>query len=364
MNARLQSAPSPLGLARPELIELKPYEHAAWEPQLERLHANELPWRSSRDESLAGLNRYPEPQPRALIERLAALYGVAPAQVLVGRGSDEAIDLLTRAFCRAGSDSVIVCPPTFGMYAVAARIQGAAVLRVPLAAERGFALDTAAILERCAEPASSVKLVYVCTPNNPTGNLVAESALLELAGALAGRALVVIDEAYLEFSAAPSMGRHVRTHPYLAVVRTLSKAFGLAGARCGTLIATPEVVALLRKLIPPYALTQPTIETVLGALAPEQVAAARERVEWIRGERERLASALASLAAVVHVWPSAANFLLVQFRDASAAFDRARAAGLLVRDVRSQPGLGSHLRITIGTAEQNARLLAALGALR
>ena len=363
MNASLRAAPSPLALARPELLELKPYEHAAWEPQLERLHANELPWRPSGDPTLAGLNRYPEPQPRLLIERLAALYGVEPSEVLVGRGSDEAIDLLTRAFCRAGTDAVVVCPPTFGMYAVAARIQGAAVARVPLLAERGFALDVAGILERCSAPASPVKLVYVCTPNNPTGNLVPERVLLELAESLAGRALLVIDEAYLEFSGAPSMARHVRTQPYLTVVRTLSKAFGLAGARCGTLIATPQIVALLRKLIPPYALTQPTIETVRAALAPEEVAAADARVACVRTERERLARSLASLPAVTRVWPSAANFLLVEFRDAATAFARARAGGLLVRDVRTQPGLSRHLRITVGSAEQNTRLIGALGAL-
>ncbi|MGH8148796.1 MAG: aminotransferase class I/II-fold pyridoxal phosphate-dependent enzyme, partial [Steroidobacteraceae bacterium] len=310
---------SPLALARPDIVALEPYQHASWEPALERLHANELPWRAEGDPTRAGLNRYPEPQPRALVERLAALYGVPPSEVLVGRGSDEAIDLLTRGFCRAGVDGVIDCPPTFGMYSVAARIQGADVLRVPLDAEHDFALDERAILERCTDPhkrahtgkrAGTVKLVYVCSPNNPTGNAIEEPVLLRLAEALAGRALLVIDEAYVEFSGAPSMARHVASHPYLAVIRTLSKAHGLAGARCGTLIAAPEVVALLRKIIPPYALTQPTIETVLAFLEPGELGAARARVELIRTERERLAAALRASAAVRRVHPSAANFLL------------------------------------------------------
>jgi histidinol-phosphate aminotransferase len=359
MNAHLEPAPSPLALARPEILALQPYDHASWEPALERLHANELPWRSSGDATLAGLNRYPEPQPRALVERLASLYGVSPAEVLVGRGSDEAIDLLTRAFCRAGTDSVIVCPPTFGMYAVAARIQGAGVVRVPLDAERGFALDERAVLEHSAR---HVKLAYVCSPNNPTGNLADESALLSLAQALAGRALLVVDEAYIEFSGAQSMARHVASHPHLVVVRTLSKAHGLAGVRCGALIAAPQIVALLRKIIPPYALTQPTIETVLAALEPATVEAARHRVALIRAERERLREALSGCTCVERVLPSVANFVLAEFRDASAAFARARAAGLLVRDVRSQPGLGRHLRITVGTPDQNTRLIAALEA--
>jgi histidinol-phosphate aminotransferase len=343
-------------LARPEIVALQPYEHAAWEPRLERMHANELPWRAAGDHSAAGLNRYPEPQPRALVEALARLYGVGPGSVLVGRGSDEAIDLLTRAFCRAGMDSVIVCPPTFGMYAVAARIQGAEITRVPLRAAAGFALDEAALLDSCSE---RVKLVFVCSPNNPTGNLLEEAALLRLAAALAGRALLVIDEAYVEFAAAPSMARHVASHPYLAVLRTLSKAHALAGARCGTLIAAPEIVALLRKVIPPYALGQHTIETVLAELEPGALGAARGRIAAICAERERLAAALGQRRGVRKVWPSDANFLLVEFDDPSAAFARACAAGLLVRDVRSQPGLDHALRITIGSAEQNARLLEA-----
>jgi len=358
ISALPQVLPSPLALARPEILELEPYSHASWEPQLERLHANELPWRSAVDGTRAGLNRYPEPQPRALVEGLAALYGVAPEELLVGRGSDEAIDLLTRAFCRAGEDSVLLCPPTFGMYAVAARIQGAEVVRVPLLdAERAFALDVPQILARSG---ARVKLVYVCSPNNPTGNRIDERTLIGLADALAGRALLVIDEAYIEFSGAASLASEVPRHPYLAVLRTLSKAHGLAGARCGALIAAPEIVALLRKIIPPYAMTQPTIESVLAALEPRELSAAAERVATIRAERSQLAERLATLPCVVRVFPSDANFLLVELRDASSAFARARAAGLLVRDVRAQPGLGRHLRITVGTPEQNARLIAAL----
>jgi len=351
-------APSPLALARPDILALEPYEHAAWEPGLERLHANELPWRSSTDTTACGLNRYPEPQPRALVERLASLYEVSAAEVLIGRGSDELIDLLTRAFCRAGADRVLISPPTFGMYAVAARIQGADVLRVPLDPQRGFALDVRTLLERSAE---CVKLVYVCSPNNPTGNRVEEPVLLQLAAALAGRALLVVDEAYIEFSGALSLARHVRTHPHLVVLRTLSKAYGLAGARCGALIAVPEVVALLRRIIPPYALTQHTIDTVASALEPAQLARTRERVALVRAEREKLSEALRGCARVARVHPSAANFLLVEFHDAAEALASARAAGFLVRDVRAQPHLARHLRITVGTPEQNARLIAALG---
>jgi histidinol-phosphate aminotransferase len=344
-------------LARPEIVALKAYEHAVWEPALERLHANELPWRSFSDESLAGLNRYPEPQPRALVERLASLYDVSAESVLVGRGSDEAIDLLVRGFCRAGQDSVVVCPPTFGMYSVAARIQGANVLTVPLRADAGFALDEPAVLEQCKR---DVKLVFVCSPNNPTGNLLSADSVLALTRALQGRAIVVVDEAYIEFSDAQSLARRIPELPHLAILRTLSKAYALAGARCGTLIADPEVIALLRKVIPPYAVPQLSMEAVLKALDPVQIAATKVRLETIRSERERLLTVLPACSNVTRVWPSAANFLLVEFEDAPLALARARGARLLIRDVRGYPGLGRCLRITVGSPEQNNRLLDAL----
>lgn len=345
-------------LARPDIVALKPYEHASWEPGLERLHANELPWRPADDGTRAGLNRYPEPQPRALVEGLAQLYAVAPASVLVGRGSDEAIDLLTRAFCRAGHDAVLVCPPTFGMYSVSARIQGAEVLQAPLLATEGFALDEDALLGRCS---AAVKLIFVCSPNNPTGNLLDEAAILRVARRLAGRALVVVDEAYIEFAARPSLSRLVAELPNLAILRTLSKAYGLAGARCGALIADPEIIALLRKIIPPYAIAQLTLEAVLGRLTPAGRAESRSHLDVLLAQRTRLMQALPRLGRVTKVWPSDANFVLAEFADAAAALARAREARLLVRDARGYLGLGRALRITVGTPEQNDRLLEAWG---
>jgi histidinol-phosphate aminotransferase len=344
-------------LARPDIVALKAYEHAVWEPELERLHANELPWRSFADESAAGLNRYPEPQPRALVERLAALYGVAPNSVLVGRGSDEAIDLLVRGFCRAGQDSVIICPPTFGMYSVAARIQGAEVITVPLKADAGFALDERAVLEKCTP---DVKLVFLCSPNNPTGTLLSEDSIISLTRALEGRAIVVVDEAYIEFADARSLARKIGEFPQLAVLRTLSKAYALAGARLGTLIADPEVVALLRKVIPPYAIAQLSMEAVLKVLDPAQLAISNARLASIVAERDRMLAAFPKLPNVIRVWPSAANFVLVEFEDVPLALSRSRGARLLIRDVRGYPGLGRCLRITVGTPEQNNRLLDAL----
>jgi histidinol-phosphate aminotransferase len=348
---------SPISIARPDILRVDPYEHAAWDPTLERLHANELPWRSSADASEAGLNRYPEPQPRALVEQLGRLYGQPAANVLVTRGSDEAIDLLTRAFCRAGTDEILICPPTFGMYAVAARVQGAGVVRVPLDPARGFQIDPDAVLAGCS---ATVKLVYVCSPNNPTGNLIPEQTIVRLTEALAGRALVVVDEAYIEFAGVASSARLLDRHPWLVVLRTLSKAWGLAGARCGVVLAHADIVALLRRIIEPYNLTQLSIEAVLRALRATNQTTTHERVALIQQERAALTAALGRSPTVTRVWPSAANFVLVEFTAPQVALDRARAAGLLVRDVRRQPGLGQALRITVGTPEQNRRLISAL----
>ncbi|MEP7314225.1 MAG: histidinol-phosphate transaminase [Pseudomonadota bacterium] len=345
-----------LELARPEIRALRAYQHAAWEPQLERLHANELPWRVAGDSSAAGLNRYPEPQPPPLVQGMAALYGVRPECVLVGRGSDEAIDVLMRVFCRAGKDRIIVCPPTFGMYGVAARIQGAEVVAVPLLAERGFSLDIDGILAQATE---STRLVFVCSPNNPTGNLVPRAQLRDLAQRLAPRALLVVDEAYVEFAEGPGITLDLPTLPNLCVLRTLSKAHGLAGARCGALLAHPDIIALARKVIPPYAIAEMTVEVVTPLLAPTGVAAMHRRIAEILTERQRVALALARVPGVLRVWPSDANFLLVDFAAPDAVLARIRDVGLIVRDVR-QPALPQSLRITIGTPEQNNRLLGSL----
>jgi len=343
-------------LARPEIVSLEAYQNAAWEPNLTRLNANELPWRVPGDDSCAGLNRYPEPPSNALLHRLAALYEVAEDRVLATRGSDEAIDLLIRAFCRCGSDAVLVCPPTFGMYTVAARIQGAAVVSVPLR-PADFSLDEAAVLRNAAPP---VKIVFLCSPNNPTGNLLDEQAILRIAAQLAGRALVVVDEAYLEFAGAASLAQRIPQQTNLCVLRTLSKAHGLAGARLGTLIADPEIIALAGKVIPPYAITQLTVEAASRLLDPSSSPAREERLEMIRSERQRVSCALSSSPLVTRVWPSAANFVLAEFRDAATALLRARRADFLVRDARIHPELPQALRITIGASVQNTRLLAAL----
>jgi histidinol-phosphate aminotransferase len=344
-----------LDLARPDILQLQPYQHAAWDPSFERMHANEMPWRAQGDNTSAGLNRYPEPQPKALVERMALLYGVPARNLLVGRGSDEAIDLLARAFCRAGADNVVITPPTFGFYKVAARIQGAGVVEVPL---RGpdFALDAAGV----AAAASGAKLIFLCSPNNPTGNLLDEAAILGVCRELAGRALVVLDEAYLEFAGRPSLAARLVEFPNLVILRTLSKAYALAGARLGTLIASEDVVGLLKRIIPPYAIPASTVDEVMALTEAPQRAMAAARIRTLLAERATMRARLERASAILRVFPSDANFLLVECRDARAFLEAGKAVGLIVRDFSTAPGLANCLRISIGTPEQNERLLAAV----
>jgi len=348
-----------LSLARPEILTLKPYSHAAWLPALTRLHANEAPWRPPGDSTEGGLNRYPEPQPRALVHRLAEVYDVSAEALLVTRGSDEAIDVLSRIYLRAGVDAILQCTPTFGMYQVAARIQGAEVLEVPLNRSRGWAVDVDAVL---AAWQPRVKLVYLCSPNNPTANSLEIAALETICKALDGRAIVVIDEAYIEWSHTATLTPWLERFPTLAFLRTLSKAHALAGARVGALLGHPELIKLAKRVIPPYSLSQPAIEAALRALRPGELAASGERVHALLAEREYLRQGLESSPWVEKVWPSDANFLLIDCRDPERFMRSSIAGGLIVRDLRGNPALPNSLRISVGTRAQNDALLASVAA--
>ncbi len=347
---------SVLDLARPEIRAMQPYSSARMEASGGQvfLNANESAWAPAGDNGL-GCNRYPEPQPAALLDVLSSLYGVRREQLLVSRGSDEAIDLLVRAFCRAGQDAILIQPPTFGMYAVAARIQNAAVVEVPLASD--FSLDVDAVLGAMTP---AVRLVFVCSPNNPSGKSVSRADVERLLQGLAGRALLVVDEAYVEFSDEGSVADLIDRHEYLAVLRTLSKAWALAGARIGSLLASPALISLLRLIIPPYPLPLPCVAAALAALSAEGQQQARDHLAVLRSEQQRMQAALRALPGVRAVLPSQTNFLAVRFDDPGAAYRQLLDAGVVVRDVRRYPNLQDALRITIGAPQENDRVLSVL----
>lgn len=351
------SADPVLSLLRPEILALSPYSSARKESSGGRiwLDANENPLTPSTGKPL--LNRYPEPQPADLIARLAAYYAVAENNILVTRGSDEGIDLLLRAFCRAGQDAILITPPTYGMYAVSAAIQNARVVAVPLLADKHFALNPEAVL---AAITPSVKLVFLCSPNNPTGALLARRDVLQLVQELLSKAVVVVDEAYLEFAGTPSLTQELAGNPNLVVLRTLSKAFGLAGIRCGVTIASPTLISVLQKIIAPYPVPTPVLEAALAAITTDGVTAAQRSVQGLIAERIRVTARLATLPCVRRLWPSDSNFILFEVTDSARVMSATRAVGVVLRDRSRDYSLTNCVRMTMGTPDENNAALEAI----
>ncbi len=322
------------------------------------LNANESPWTSSADAG-HGLNRYPDPQPAALRARLAELYGVSAERLMVTRGSDEGIDLVVRAFCRAGIDGVLIAPPCFGMYAVSARVQNAPLIEVPLIDdETRFALDLTAV-EDIIE-LGDVRAVFLCSPANPTGQALSLKEIRRLAKKATDRAVLVLDEAYVEFSSIGSARALLDEFTHLVILRTLSKAYAMAGARIGAVIADPDVIGVLRSLQAPYPVPAPSAAIALAALSDAAQKESRERIATLVRERKALLKSLSGIDGVRRVYPSEGNFLLVRFDDPAAAFERLLKSGVVVRDMRAMPQLGDALRISVGTPEENATMIRAL----
>ncbi len=350
---------SVLDLVRPDLRAFAGYASARREKATGHvwLNANESPWPSPGD--ALGLNRYPEPQPAALGARMAGLYGVPPERLMITRGSDEGIDLIVRAFCRAGLDGILIAPPCFGMYAVCARVQNAPLVEIPLVDEGDrFSVDLTAVSDYVAS--GDVRVVFLCSPGNPTGHTLTHKDIRRLAKAIAGKAVLVIDEAYAEFSSLGSARDLLGEFPHLVLLRTLSKAYALAGARIGAVLADPDVINVLRSLSAPYPVPAPSASLALQALSDSAQAEARERISVLIRERSLLLKALRGIDGVAQVYPSEGNFLLVRFADADAALARLLRAGVVVRDMRAMIQLEDALRISIGTPDENQAMLAAL----
>ena len=304
-------------------------------------------------------NRYPEPQPEAVVEAYASYAGVSPEQILVTRGGDEGIELLVRTFCRPSEDAVLQFPPTYGMYAVSAETNGAKVINLITAPDRGWVPD-AAEASHTLDTRPEVKLVFACSPGNPTGTLIPMGVLRKLAQVAAGRALLVIDEAYIEFSPADTAVDLLKEFPHVVIIRTLSKAFALAGLRCGFLLSSPGVIGMLKKVIAPYPIPSPVADLAAQALTPAAVSAMRQRAAAAVMRRCELEVALEDLPGVEAVFPSASNFLLAEFSDGPQVFKAMWDRGIILRDQNRQPTLANCIRITVGTQDENDELLAAL----
>ncbi|MCC7465926.1 MAG: histidinol-phosphate transaminase [Saprospiraceae bacterium] len=348
MNVSLES------LVRTNILQLSPYSSARdespdWMPeQRVMLDANENNLGGPLDPVLA---RYPGNLRNQLTAQVAQWKGLETSQVFLGNGSDEAIDLLLRAFAEPGRDNVIQMPPTYGMYAVQAKIQGAEVRNAPLNPDfRPNPKAVAAVTDQHS------KILFLCSPNNPTGASLPESFITEILETFPG--LVVVDEAYQDFSKEKSWLSRIPAYPNLVVLQTFSKAWGLAGIRLGMAFAHPFVVRQLNNIRYPYNINSLTIQHALSALKQKEEVA--QQVAQIREEREKLAEALKTLPTVLEVYPSDANFLLIRVKDADSLYRQLALQGILVRNRHKELHCSQCLRITIGKPSENQQLLAAL----
>lgn len=350
-----------IGRARPEIVQMKGYSSARSlagdEAGLVYLDANECayePFVGARN-----LARYSAQQPTELQRAFCDWLDVSSRNLTITRGADEAIDCLIRGFCEPGADNIVICPPTFAMYAQSAMLQSVEVRHAPLTAD--FDLDPTAIALAMDE---ATKLVFVCSPNNPTGNVMNADAIANLCVACDGRALVVVDETYVEYAGeggeAGSLIPALEQFANLVILRTLSKSHAAAGIRCGCAVAAADITGAMQKVLAPYPVPQPVMNAALTILEKgNQHRLAAKRAEVIV-RRDDVITALGEIEDIIRVWPSDANFVLVEALDAAALCQRAREGGVVLRNQSHQHGVGEAVRISIGSAEEMARLLAAL----
>jgi histidinol-phosphate aminotransferase len=339
-------------LIRKNIKAMKPYSSARDEfkdlkADMVFLDANENPFETT-------LNRYPDPKQTALKELISKQKELPINQVLLGNGSDEVLDLIVRAFCEPNQDSILTLLPTYGMYSVLAQLNSIENIEVSLS--KDFNINVDQVLKQ-VKP--STKLLFICSPNNPSGNIMDVNAVTRLLKAFDG--LVVIDEAYIDFTTIESWMQHLNTFPNLIVTQTLSKAYGLAGIRLGTCYASKEIIAVLNKIKPPYNINSLTQQAAIEALQNNEVS---DQVSSILREREKLANALASCFFVKKIYPSDANFILIKVDDANKRYDELLRHGIVIRNRTTQLGCENCLRISLGTPAENKQLLTLLNTLK
>jgi len=336
---------------RPHISKIKPYSSARDEYSGKVgifLDANENPFGSLTGEDF---NRYPDPYQQDIKEKLAPIKGIKPQQIFLGNGSDEAIDLLMRAFCIPGVDNVILLPPTYGMYEVSASINDIAIHRVNL--NEDFQLQVPDILDKVD---THSKIIFICSPNNPSGNKMEREGIREILSGFNG--LVVVDEAYIDFSDEPSFTTELDKYPNLLVMQTFSKAWGLANLRIGMAFASREIIRILNLIKPPYNISGLTQQKVLQSLG--KVNEMEKLVRNILVERDFLEDELDRLHFVLHIFPSQANFLLVRMNEARKVYEYLIHDMIIVRDRSKVVLCEDCLRISVGTREENEQLIQAL----
>lgn len=347
-------------LVRNNILHLKPYQSARklitsgkiW------LNANEYPIAPNYKFRNTQMHRYPTSQPTTVINYYAKYAGVQPNQILVSRGADESIELLMKVFCNPGKDYIIFCPPTYGMYKTSAEILGINYKAIPK--NKYWQLDLLTIQSQL----HNVKLIYICHPNNPTGNVIHLNNLKKLLKIIHNKALLISDEAYIDFYPDASLARWLPKYPNLIILRTLSKAFSLAGLRCGFTLANANIIKLLNKVIAPYPLPLPVIDIAEQALSFKGIRYTKNRINIIKNNRDILATGLKKCPCVQKIFNSHTNYILVQFHPKYQVFNTLLHQGIVLRDQSHQPGLIHCVRITVGTYNECQHLISILKKLK
>jgi len=351
-----------LPLIRPHYLKMNGYISAGMETAKSvdnvYLNANENPYELP---GLEHLNRYPEPQPTALAEAYAQTYGVENTQIVMTRGADEAIALLTKIFCTPEQDAIVISSPTFGMYGVNAHAMPARLIDVPLQRTEGtFTLDRDTLIATAKDPKHHVKLIYICSPNNPTGTSFSHETISEICEAVEGHAVVILDETYAEFSQAGSMVDDLASTPNLIILRTLSKSYALAAMRMGCILCGDEdFTAMIKaKALDAYPLPQISIEAAFHVLSPEIRTIAMDNIFKLIDERKRMEDALPKASTQIkHIYPSDANFLLIEMEHARDFIAHCAAHNFILRDFSQNPETKDCIRLSIGLPEDNDRVL-------
>lgn len=343
---------------RPHYRQMEGYVSAGMQEQKSDtkifLNANENPFELP---GLEGANRYPEPQPAELLEKMAELYGVKPENVTISRGADEGINMLFKLFCDPDHDDIVINPPTFGIYKVyAGGMPARKIIPISLLKKDGtYALDVQGIQSALNDPDNAVKMIFLTNPNNPTGTLFDSDQILQIIQLAKGRVIVVLDETYAEFSQGSSLTHKLAEFDHLIILRTLSKSFSLAGMRVGAILTgVPELTATLRtKVMEIYPIPVASVKAALHIFKPDIIALARKNIQILINERKRMEAFLNGHREIVYVCPSAANFLLIEMKNAKAFCAYAHQHNVIIRDFSSAPDTKNCIRLSIGTPEQN-----------
>jgi histidinol-phosphate aminotransferase len=348
-------------LARQELVDMVPYQSArrlqSKDQSVDQANTTATIWLNANEASGPGIyhiesdsiNRYPDFQPENLLTAYSQYTGLTTDRILATRGADEGIEVLIRTFCRAYQDSILICPPTYGMYAISAQSHGANIVSVPL--DQNLQLD----MKGLAAQVGQVKIVFLCSPGNPTGNLLSIESIKASLALFADSAIVVVDEAYIEFCQSSSVLNLLDQYPQLVILRTLSKAFALAGLRCGFTLANPATIKLLSKIIAPYPISAPVAEIASASLSKQGIEQVSIRIQETTILRQQLALWLEQQSWCTRVFNSDANFILCQIINQELKefiFSYLKQQGILIRDQSKQYRLDNCLRISIGSERE------------